>query len=151
MTTLCVSEGSHWPQRFASVKWEGVFLEINTMSPQGPPRMQIQKCIQVPLMLIRNSIAKCPPKSATRAIFLENSFSVWNQKNLLKRFYWMPGAGRAKIFSTHLAPKLYQRLKAGLEHALLARRATHDVPIHRVAPGPEADSRRCAKTDVPFP
>ena len=66
------------------------------MTPQGPPRMQIQKCIQVPLMLIRNSIAKCPPKSATRAIFFEYSFSVWNQKNLLRRFYWMPGAGRAK-------------------------------------------------------
>jgi len=108
MTTLCVSEGNHGPHRFAPGKWGGVFfLEINTMTPQGPPRMQIQKCIQVPLKLIRNSIAKCPPKSATRAIFFENSFSVWNQKNLLKRFYWMPGAGRAKIFSTHLAPKLY--------------------------------------------
>ena len=83
------------------------FLEINTMTPQRPPRMQIQKCIHVLLMLIRNSIAKCPPKSATRAIFFEYSFSVWNQKNLLRRFYWMPGAGRAKKNSTHFAPKLY--------------------------------------------
>ena len=88
------------------------FLEINTMTPQGPPRMQIQKCIQVPLKLIRNSIAKCPPKSATRAIFFENSFSVWNQKNLLKRFYWMPRAGRAEICSTHFETKTYYKMKS---------------------------------------
>ena len=105
MTTLCVSEGNHWPQLFASVKWEGVFLEINTMTPQGPPRMQIQKCIQVPLKLIRNSIAKCPPRNLQPEQFFENSFSVWNQKNLLKRFYWMPWAGRAELFQPILKRK----------------------------------------------
>ena len=36
------------------------------------------------------------PKICNQSKFFENSFSVWNQKNLLKRFYWMLGAGRAK-------------------------------------------------------
>ena len=41
--------------------------------------------------------------------FLRTSFWVWNQKNLLKRFYWMPRAGRAEIFSTHFETKTYYK------------------------------------------
>ena len=42
MTTLCVSEGNPWPQLFASVKWEGVFL--GGRSTQWP-HMDLQECI----------------------------------------------------------------------------------------------------------
>ena len=104
MTKPRVSEGTPWPQLFTSVKWESLFF---WRTSQRHPRMQMKNCIQVSLKLIRTSIRKCPQNLQPEQFFLRTSFWVWNQKNLLKRFYWMPGAGRAKIFSTHFAPKLY--------------------------------------------
>ena len=69
------------------------------MTPHGPPRMHIQKCIQVPLKLIRNSIAKCPPKSATRAIFFENFiFGSGIKKICLGVFTGCQGLAGRKIF-----------------------------------------------------
>ena len=125
-------------------------------------KTQLQHWLKFFLILAFISYNGWTPKSATRAIFLRTSFWVWNQKNLLKRFYWMPRAGRADFFQPILKRKrtttgnhlkIHQVKKSALfnlggwppkQHSVasLAR-----LPL----PRPEAGSRQASKNNVPFP
>ena len=106
MTTLCVSEGNHWPQLFASVKWEGVFFGDQHNDPTGTSKNANSKMHTGSLKAHQKFHSKMPPEICNQSNFFEYFiFGLESKKSaqafLLDARGW-PGEKKFNPFRTEI-------------------------------------------------